>query len=79
MMICPCCGSLLGHKELLYEIGIKKICDENGIDFNSVSLGKMDNDDKIKQAKKELVNMLCDSYCCKMLLLNYVDLVRLIK
>jgi hypothetical protein len=78
-LICPNCGEILGNKQIVYEEEMKKICDEMNIDFNMVSLGFSDKEGEYKEKRAELVNALCENRCCKELIINYIDIVHIIK
>jgi DNA-directed RNA polymerase subunit N (RpoN/RPB10) len=70
-IICPTCNRLLADKMIPYENGIKKIQDD-------VKL----NDEQKYQEKIKLINSLGipkDRYCCRMRLMTYRDLVRIVK
>lgn len=65
---CPTCGTLLADKQLDYEEKLKKICDNP----------KLSQEDKDKQ-KMELINSMgLERYCCKMKLMTYVDLIKIV-
>jgi DNA-directed RNA polymerase subunit N (RpoN/RPB10) len=78
-MICPTCGELLGNKELIYVQEMKKICDEFGIDDNMISQGLANENEKIVEQKKKLIQDLCVNMCCRMRMMNYINLVNLVK
>ena len=78
-IICPNCGEVLGNKQIVFEEGMKKICDDLNIDFNMVSLGMSDKEGEYKEKRGELINTLCSRICCKKYLISYVDIVHLIK
>lgn len=78
-IVCPSCGEVLGNKQLVYESEMKKTCDNMGIDFDMVSRGVSDKDEDYVKARQAIVNKICRHWCCKQLLITYVDLVRLIK
>ena len=66
---CPTCGTVLAHRELPFEQGTKKICDDP-------DLSKEEMDKKIS----ELINSLgLTRQCCRMRLLTYIDLITIIK
>lgn len=77
-LVCSC-GEILGNKELVYEYEMKKICDEINVDFDMVSQGLGDKEGEFKEKRSKLVNRLCRRICCKQLLINYIDIVKLIK
>lgn len=76
--VCPC-GEVLSNKQLIYEEKLKKVCDEIGIDFEMVSQGFADLNDDYKNKRSEIINGLCRRYCCKQLMLTYIDIVHHIK
>ncbi len=77
-LICPC-GEILGNKQLVYEERMKKVCEDIGIDFDMMSQGLADKNEDFKSKRCEIINQLCRRICCKQLLINYVDVVQLIK
>lgn len=77
-LVCPC-GEILGNKQLVYEEGMKQICDEMEIDSDMVSQGLADKESEFKEKRCKLVNGLCRRLCCKQLMITYVDVVTLIK
>lgn len=78
-MICPECGELLRHKQIIYEKEMARVCDEINIDYNMISQENIErNEDYIKK-RQDIVNELCDNICCKMNMITYVSVVRLIK
>jgi len=70
--ICPTCGGLLSNIWLNYLEDIRKLC----IEFNNKT-----DDPKFNTRKEEIVASYIvnpDRYCCKMRLINSVELVRII-
>lgn len=70
-IMCPTCNRLLADKIIPYEIGLKKICDDESLS----------QEEKTKK-KEELVNSLKippQNYCCKMRLITYRDLAKIVK
>jgi DNA-directed RNA polymerase subunit N (RpoN/RPB10) len=65
---CPTCGFLFADIELKYENEMDKICKNPNLTSGE------------KEKKKiELVKSLkIDRYCCKMRLISYVDLIKLL-
>jgi len=76
---CPNCGEILGNKQIVYEDGMKKICDELNIDFNMISQGIGDKEGEFKESRSNLVNSLCRKICCKQSLITYIDIVTIVK
>ena len=76
--ICTC-GELLSNKQLVYEEKMKKLCDEIGVDFNMVSQGETDKNETYKKKRADIINGLCRRYCCKALMITYIDIVHHIK
>lgn len=77
-LVCTC-GEVLGNKEIVYEEGLKQICEDLSVDFDMISQGFGDKDNEFKEKRCKLVNGLCRRICCKQLLVTYVDVVQLIK
>lgn len=77
-LVCTC-GEILGNKEIVYEDGLKQICEDLSVDFDMISQGFGDKDNEFKERRCKLVNSLCRRICCKELLITYVDVVQLIK
>lgn len=68
---CPTCNRLIGDKVIPFDEGIKKISD------NPELTQAQKTEEKIK-----LINSLKipqDRYCCKMRLMTYRDLVKIVK
>ena len=78
-MICPTCGEHLGNKELSFIADMKQVCDEIGIDDDIISQSTQDKNPDFIEKRKNIVNKYVSNPCCKMRLLNYRDLVQLIK
>lgn len=77
-LVCMC-GEILGNKQLVYEEGMKNICEEMGIDDDMISQGLADKEGEFKEKRCKLVNSLCRRICCKQLMITHVDVVSLIK
>jgi hypothetical protein len=77
-LICTC-GEILGNKQLVYEEKMKKVCEDLGVDFEMISQGLTDKNEHFKKARCDIVNGLCRRICCKQLLINYSDIVQLIR
>ena len=73
------CGEILGNKVLVYEEEMKKLCDDFGVDFDMISKGIVNDNEEYKKRAQNIVNKLGRRYCCKMALMNYVDIVHLVK
>lgn len=78
-MKCPTCGALLRHKQIVYEDRMNKLCTEMGVDYDTVSSGSLDKNEEFKEKRAKVVNELCEKICCKMNMLTYVSLVKIIK
>ena len=78
-LMCPC-GEILGNKQLVYEERMKKVCEKYNVDYNMVSQGLADRNEDFRNERANIVNSVgCRRYCCKQLLITYVDIVHLIK
>lgn len=73
------CGEILSNKQLVYEKKMEKLCDELGVDFDMVSQGLTDKNETYKNKRAEIINSLCRRYCCKSLMVTYIDIVHHIK
>ena len=72
---CPTCITLLGDKQIYYETRLDELCKKN-------EMGQFKTQTDFDNARINLVNQLIlnkDRYCCKMRLLTYVPLVKIIK
>lgn len=73
------CGEILANKQLEYETRMKKICNDLGLDFDTVSQGFIDQNEEYKKKRSSVINDLCRRWCCKQQLATSVDIVQLIK
>jgi hypothetical protein len=78
-MICPECGDLLRHKQIIYEDEMEKVCNEMGVDYNRVSQEGIDRNEEYIKKRQDIVNNLASNICCKFNLITYISTVRLIK
>jgi hypothetical protein len=78
-MICPECGDLLRHRQIIYEDEMQKVCDDLGVDYNMISQEGFERNEQYIKKRQETVNKLCTNLCCKFNLITYVSTVRLIK
>lgn len=78
--ICPTCGALLSNIQLLYQKDINDLCIKHGIDINLISKS-LQKHTEFNEDKKKIVDKYCDKnrYCCRMRLINFCDMVRLIE
>lgn len=70
-IVCPTCNRILADKMIVYENGIKKIQDDI----------KLSDEEKFKE-KVKLIDSLeipKERYCCRMRLMTYRDLVKIVK
>jgi DNA-directed RNA polymerase subunit N (RpoN/RPB10) len=65
--ICPTCGHLLADIELEFTDKYNKINNNNDIET------KKDSD-----IKKLFIDLKINKYCCRMRLISYVDLIKII-
>jgi len=77
--ICPTCGNLLANVQLPYQKDIKKLCEEYNVDIEMMSRGIIDNE-KFNEEKKKILDKYTDPerYCCRMRLMNFCDIVRIV-
>lgn len=78
-MICPECGDLLRHRQLIYEDKMEKVCDELGINYNMISQEGFERNPEYIKKRQEIVNELATNICCKMNLITYLSVVNVIK
>jgi hypothetical protein len=78
-MLCPTCGEHLGRIQVIYEEDMKKLAESFGVDDEAISKGIIDNDDKYKEGRKKIIKKLVDNPCCSSRLMNYIDIVKIIK
>lgn len=78
-MICPECGELLRHKQIIYEDKMQQICEILNLDYNMISQEGYDRNEQYIKKRQEIVNELCENICCKMNMITFVSMVRLIK
>jgi DNA-directed RNA polymerase subunit N (RpoN/RPB10) len=62
---CPACGAVLGHIQIIYELYMRKI--------DTLKLTREEKDDR----KAELARMLVRDFCCRGLLLSFVDIASI--
>jgi DNA-directed RNA polymerase subunit N (RpoN/RPB10) len=79
-MICPTCGELLGDKQLVYEKELKDLCEKLGVDYNYLSeTNNSSMHPEFVEGRKKIVNKLCERYCCKMLMMTYINKVEYVE
>ena len=77
-MVCPTCGELLGDKQLSYNMKIKDICDKYNINDDLLARG-FDKTPEFVKERQDLIQSLFKNICCKMRVINYVELVKMVK
>ena len=78
-ILCPTCGYLLGTKEIKYEESMKELYKKYNIDQESVSKGILETNDNFIKDRSDIINKLCERYCCKMRFVTYLDLSQIIR
>ena len=66
---CQTCGIYLANREIPFEDGLKNICNNSKLSEQEKEAKKMSLIDELKITK----------YCCRMRILTYCDLVKIIK
>ena len=77
-MVCPTCGELLGDKQIPYNMKIKEICDKYNINDDLLARG-FDKTPEFVKERQDLIQSLFKNICCKMRVINYVELVKMVK
>ncbi len=77
--ICPTCGALLSNIQLPYQRDIHKLCEKYNVDLELMSRGIV-NDKNFNDEKKVIIDKYTDEdrYCCRMRLLNFSELVKIV-
>ena len=78
-MLCPTCGALLRRKQAIYEDRMDEVCEEIGVDYEMVSSGLLDKNKEFLNKRAKVVNDLCEKQCCKIYLMTFVKIGKLIK
>jgi hypothetical protein len=78
-MLCPTCGSILRRKQIVYEDRMEEVCEKIGVDYEMVSSGLLDGNKEFLDKRAEVVNKLCEKQCCKIYLMTFVKIGKLIK
>jgi hypothetical protein len=78
-IVCPECGDILGHRCIVYEDEMQKICNDLGINYDMMSQQGFDGNEQFVKKRQEIINKLCTNICCKMNIISYISTVRLIK
>lgn len=66
---CPSCKTVLANKQIPYEIGLKKICNNSKL-----------SEEEANAAKKALLdNLLILNMCCRPRVMSYIDLIDTLK
>jgi DNA-directed RNA polymerase subunit N (RpoN/RPB10) len=68
---CPTCNRYLADKVIIYEAGLKKICDDVKLSPKEQKIKKMELIDSLKIPH--------DRYCCRMRLITYQPIALIVK
>ena len=66
---CPSCGTVIGNRQTMYEDGLSKIMDNKNTN----------NKEKLNQKTKLLNDLGLERYCCKMRVITYINLPKIVK
>jgi DNA-directed RNA polymerase subunit N (RpoN/RPB10) len=77
-IICTTCGEMLGSKVLVYERKLKEACNKFNLDYDTLSKGYIEKDDKYIEAQKKIVQDLCENPCCVVALICGVTIEKLV-
>lgn len=78
-MICPTCGAKLANKQLVMEAKLIEVCNNLGLNFDLISSGVADSDEKFIKERTKIVNEICKRYCCKEHLVTCCEIVDIIR
>jgi DNA-directed RNA polymerase subunit N (RpoN/RPB10) len=79
-IICPSCGEILANKELVLIKEMNELSSNLGVDYNYLSKTKNGEENTdYSEGKKKIINKLCRKYCCKMLMVSYIDKVQFVE
>ncbi len=76
--ICPSCGTILANIQLAYQRDMIELCERYNINYDSLSHGAIIANEKFSEDKRKIVDRYVDRMCCKMRLINFSDVARLI-
>ena len=78
LTICPTCGSSFSAKLRVYEKKLKEGCKKFNLDYDTLSLGYLEKDEQFNKIQSKIVLDLCESYCCRVGLMCYVNIEKLV-
>jgi hypothetical protein len=78
-MTCPTCGCTLRKLQIPYEDKMKAVCEKLNIDHDMIARGILDSNEEYKKERADIVNELAKNICCKIYLMTYVPIVKLVK
>jgi len=76
--ICPSCGTILANIQLAYQRDMIELCERYNINYDSLSYGSLTSNEKLSEDKRKIVDRYVDRMCCKMRLINFSDVARII-
>lgn len=76
--ICPSCGTILANIQLAYQRDMIELYERYNINYDSLSPGSIISNEKLSEDKRKIVARYVDRMCCKMRLINFSDVARLI-
>jgi hypothetical protein len=78
LSVCPTCGAALSAKIMVYEKKLKEGCLKHNLDYDMLSLGYLDKDEQYCKMQSKIVLELCDCYACRVALMCYVNIEKLV-
>lgn len=78
LTVCPTCGEQLSAKIRVYEQKLKEGCQKYNLDYDMLSLGYLERDEKYCEVQSKIVLDLCENYCCRYALMCYVNIEKLV-
>lgn len=75
---CPTCGQYIANIIIPYQKDMKELASKMDLDLNDISREKTDKN--ILKEKSKILNKYTekDRYCCRMRIMNTIDIVNLV-
>ena len=76
LTVCPTCGSLFSPKVKKFFELLKENCAKHKLDYDMLSTGYMEKDEKFTEIISNIVLDICRNHCCRIGLMTYVDIEK---